>query len=135
MVKKAPLQAVLSFYNMRKDFTQVSELLIHVAQTRGKLKRGSGLDIPSAARSVISDWTTGKFRYFALPPAESAADDAKAVQETAEIVPALSHAIDIDALFSGSGAQPTVLGAPQEDDGDDDSAMGDGDGGGGVEVD
>ena len=59
-----------------------SELLIHVAQVRGKLKKntglrhvldcylleggaGAGLDLASAAKSVISDWTTGKFRYFA----------------------------------------------------------------------
>mmetsp|Transcript_58465 Transcript_58465/g.148199 ORF Transcript_58465/g.148199 Transcript_58465/m.148199 type:complete len:474 (-) Transcript_58465:68-1489(-) len=127
MVRKAPRQALLSFYGMSKDFSQVAEFLIHVAQTRGKLRRGSGLDIPSAARSVISDWTTGKFRYYALPPAESAADDARAVQESAEILPALSRALDIDSLFSGQGDQPAVLGAPKEgEEGEeDDDAMGD----------
>mmetsp|Transcript_83032 Transcript_83032/g.240229 ORF Transcript_83032/g.240229 Transcript_83032/m.240229 type:complete len:473 (+) Transcript_83032:82-1500(+) len=125
MIRKAPREALLKFYGLQSDFATVADLLIHVAQARGRLRRGSGLDLPSAARSVISDWTTGKFRYYALPPADSAAE-AQAVAETAEILPSLSEAFDIDALFSGEGDKPTVLGMPQEDDGSADVAMGDG---------
>ena len=31
-----------------------------VAQSLGKLKRGSGLDMQAAARGVLQDWTAGK---------------------------------------------------------------------------
>merc|ERR1712039_1161572 len=113
---------------MKKDFSQVSEFLIHVAQTRGKLRRGSGLDMESAARSVISDWTTGKFRYYALPPADSATAAAAASVETADVVGGLSQALDIDALIDGQGQQPLVLGVPKEVDDSGDVAMGADDG-------
>ncbi|OLQ03513.1 Guanine nucleotide-binding protein-like 3-like [Symbiodinium microadriaticum] len=129
------MSALLDFYGLQADFQQVSDFLIHVAQTRGKLKRNSagggvGLDIPSAARAVITDWTTGKFRYYVLPPSSSGADAAAAEAETAEVVTSLAPALDIDALFSGQGAEVEVLGAPKEDDEDED--MG---GSGAVEVD
>ncbi|CAL1143717.1 unnamed protein product [Cladocopium goreaui] len=80
LAAKAPREALLNFYGLR-DFKDVSEFLIHVAQVRGKLKKnaggaGAGLDLASAARSVISDWTTGKFRYYVLPPASSSQDAA-----------------------------------------------------------
>jgi len=124
MLLKAPREAVLKFYGLRRDFSAVAEFLIHVAQARGKLRRGAGLDLPSAARSVIADWTTGKFRYFAMPPNDSGAE-AAAVAETSQILPTMSKAFDIDALFSGAGEKPAVLGAPQED-GPGDVSMGDG---------
>lgn len=126
MVGKAPRDALLKFYGLGRDFGHVDDFLIHVAQARGKLKRGSGLDIPSAARSVISDWTTGKFKYYALPPADSEAADSGATAETAEVVPALSRALDIDAMFSGAGDRPAVLGAPAEEDAAMDGAAGEG---------
>lgn len=112
LIAKAPREAVLKFYNMDRDFGNVSEFIFHVAQTRGKLKRGAGLDLPSAARSVISDWTTGKFRYYVLPPAADSAATAQASEETAEVVSSLAPRLDIDALFGGSGSTPSVLGAP-----------------------
>mmetsp|Transcript_34956 Transcript_34956/g.96647 ORF Transcript_34956/g.96647 Transcript_34956/m.96647 type:complete len:494 (-) Transcript_34956:82-1563(-) len=126
LLKKAPREAVLQFYGLEADFPSVAEFLNHVAQVRGKLRRGSGLDIPSAARAVISDWTTGRFRYFALPPAESnAAAMARVEAETAEVVGAFAPALDIDALLAGGGAGPAVLGAPAQagHGGPDDAAM------------
>lgn len=135
LAAKAPREALLNFYGLR-DFKDVSEFLIHVAQVRGKLKKnaggaGAGLDLASAARSVISDWTTGKFRYYVLPPASSSQDAAIAEAETAEVVTSLAPALDIDALFSSQGEDPSVLGAPRDED--DEDAMCDE--GGGVEVD
>lgn len=131
---KAPRQALLDFYGL-PNFQEVSDFLIHVAQVRGKLKKNSGgasagLDLASAARSVISDWTTGKFRYYVLPPSSSAQDAALAEAETAEVVTTLAPALDIDALF-GKGENPSVLGAPKDTD---DDCMGE-DQAGGVEVD
>merc|ERR1711879_235171 len=112
LLKKAPCEAVKRFYNLQSDCASVQEFLTHVAQVRGKLRRGSGLDIPSTARSIITDWTTGKFRYYAMPPAESsAAAMAQVEAETAEVVTKLAPALDIDALFSGdaSGEKTDVL--------------------------
>merc|ERR1719478_421051 len=73
LLKKAPKEAVCQFYGLQ-NFRTVDEFLIHVAQVRGKLRRGSGLHMAEAARSVISDWTTGKFRYYVLPPAISSTE-------------------------------------------------------------
>jgi len=134
LISKAPREALLNFYGL-SDFKDVSDFLIHVAQVRGKLKKnaggaGAGLDLASAARAVISDWTTGKFRYYVLPPASSNHDAAVAEAETAEVVTSLAPALDIDALFSGRGEDPSVLGAPREEDED---AMCDDEGG--IEVD
>jgi len=133
---KAPRQALLDFYGLKQDFTDVHAFLVHVAQVRGKLKKNpgggpAGLDLPSAARSVISDWTTGKFRYYVMPPSRSGEDAAEAEAETAAVVSSMAPAFDIDALFSGVGEDPAVLGAPQEEDDDD---MSDG-AGGAVQVD
>eukprot|EP00435_Cladocopium_sp_Y103_P025967 s444_g6.t1 len=102
---------IVHFIRAKKNTPGPSEFLIHVAQVRGKLKKnaggaGAGLDLASAARSVISDWTTGKFRYYVLPPASSSQDAAIAEAETAEVVTSLAPALDIDALFSkGQGGK------------------------------
>lgn len=115
MIKKAPLESLLKFYNFDSPFDSVREFLIHVAQTRGKLRKGSGLDMETAAKSVISDWTTGKFRYFLMPPADSEEAAANATKETSEVVTFLNHALDIDALCDGKGDKPLVLGCPGRD--------------------
>mmetsp|Transcript_43312 Transcript_43312/g.92720 ORF Transcript_43312/g.92720 Transcript_43312/m.92720 type:complete len:484 (+) Transcript_43312:150-1601(+) len=119
MLEKAPSEAVASFYGLPENtkitnLSQVQEFIAHVAQQRGKLRRGSALDMDSAAKSIISDWTTGKFRYYANPPADSAKEDAAAAAESIELVTTMSAAFDIDALFNGRGAKPAVLGAPNQ---------------------
>merc|ERR1712151_73360 len=118
---KAPRDALLSFYGLSCDFQTIDDFLIHVAQTRGKRKRNNrgqsgGLDLESAARCVITDWTTGKFRYFVLPPASSATDAAIAEAESAQVVTGLAPALDIDALIGGRGQMPTVLGRSTQAD-------------------
>lgn len=129
LVKKTPREALLEFYGREHDFASPREFLIHVAQTRGKLKRGSGLDIESAARSVIQDWTTGRFRYFIMPPAVAEETMAAIQSETAEVVSGLAPALDIDALLGGGDddamsevakPMPVVLGVPSREGGEDD---------------
>mmetsp|Transcript_33279 Transcript_33279/g.75845 ORF Transcript_33279/g.75845 Transcript_33279/m.75845 type:complete len:491 (-) Transcript_33279:38-1510(-) len=115
LVIKAPRQALLQYYGFSQDFATATEFLTYVAQTGGKLKRGGGLELASAARSVIADWTAGKIRYYVLPP-DCSQDVAKAVEaESAQVVTALAPDFDIDALFSGGGESPVVLGAPVQD--------------------
>jgi len=112
MLAKAPREAVLKFYGLETGFQCYHDFLCHVARTRGKLKRGSGLDLESAARSVISDWTTGKFRYFVMPPAADALTTKAAEAEVVEVVSSLAPRLDIDALFGDGGNKPAVLGVP-----------------------
>mmetsp|Transcript_72011 Transcript_72011/g.211423 ORF Transcript_72011/g.211423 Transcript_72011/m.211423 type:complete len:516 (-) Transcript_72011:36-1583(-) len=126
LLKKAPREALQKFYHFSDAVSTVSDFLIHVAKDRGKMKRGGGLDLENAARSVILDWTLGKFRYFTLPPVDSNVDAKLAEEETAAVVTQLAPAFDIDALFSGAGVQPAVLGAPTAGGGGDDDAMSDG---------
>ncbi|CAE8596978.1 unnamed protein product, partial [Polarella glacialis] len=96
---------------------------------RGKTKRNTGgvpagLDLETAAKTVISDWTTGKFRYYVLPPSSSAADAAAAEAESAQVVNTMAPALDIDAMFNNEvGEEPSILGAPQEDEIDPDDEM------------
>lgn len=107
---------------------------------RGKLVKGSALDLDSAARSVIQDWTSGRFRYFVMPPAHNEGPRSAEEAETADVVTTLAPALDIDALFEdddamgGAAAKPVVLGAPMQGDSDDDSMECE-NGGGMVEVD
>lgn len=107
LIQKTPRESLIKFYGF--DFSSTSDFLQNVARVRGKLQRGRGLDIPQAAKSVITDWTDGKFRYYVLP-AETAANNAVGV--TAEVVTTLAPALDIASLLSGRGAAPLVLGAP-----------------------
>jgi len=103
--------------------------------------KGSALDIPSAARSVIQDWTAGRFRYYVMPPTMAEGSMAAVESETAEVVGSLAPALDIDALLDGDDesmggptSKPAVLGAPVQSRGGDDSMDCD-DGRGMVEVD
>eukprot|EP00747_Dinoflagellata_sp_TGD_P023294 gnl/TRDRNA2_/TRDRNA2_129705_c0_seq1.p1 gnl/TRDRNA2_/TRDRNA2_129705_c0~~gnl/TRDRNA2_/TRDRNA2_129705_c0_seq1.p1 ORF type:complete len:455 (+),score=123.27 gnl/TRDRNA2_/TRDRNA2_129705_c0_seq1:165-1367(+) len=114
LVAKTPREALHSFYGIEHDINAPGDFLVHVAKTRGKLVRGKGLDIPAAARSVLTDWTTGKFRYFVLPPKGSEAVMQAAVAESTQVVSSLAPKFDIDALLRGQGAAPVVLGRPQQ---------------------
>ncbi|CAK0859009.1 unnamed protein product [Prorocentrum cordatum] len=126
LIAKAPRQSLLEYYGLEQDFGTVGEFLVHVARTRGKLKRGSGLDLPSAAKAVVTDWTSGRFRYYVLPPKEFVAAAGAAERETAEVVHRLAPALDINALLNGKGDAPMVIGGPgvlrQAGDGDVDMA-------------
>jgi len=135
LVAKSPREALLQFYGLPAGFASTSEFLVHVAQARGKLRRGSGLDLVAAAKSVISDWTTGRFRYYTLPPVapERAAAAAEEVMETAEVVSTLAPALDLEALLASGGDMPTVLGAPPTPPDEDVDAGGDAAMGGAVE--
>lgn len=131
LITKTPRSALLEFYGADHDFATPAQFLVHVAQTRGKLLRGSALDIPSAARSVIQDWTAGRFRYFVMPPMIAAGALAAVEVETADVLSSLAPALDLDALVNGDAdgmagpsSQPVVLAAPLEKDEDDDMDCG-----------
>lgn len=113
LIAKTPRDALRQFYDVPESVTSPQEFLFHIARTRGKLVRGGGLDVPSAARSIITDWTVGRFRYFVMPP-ETAEASTAALQESAEVVSSLAPALDIDALMAGGGEteKAPVLGVP-----------------------
>jgi len=143
LMLKTPRESLLEFYASDHDFADARDFLVHVAQTRGKLARGSKLDLESAARSVIQDWTAGRFRYFVMPPAVIEGAATVGEPDSADVVGNLAPAFDIDALFGSSDdimagggdvCKPVVLGAPVQG-GRGDDAMDCEDGGGMVEVD
>jgi nuclear GTP-binding protein len=143
LISKTPREALLEYYGAEHNFSSPQEFLIHVAQSRGKLLKGSALDIPSAARAVIQDWTAGRFRYFVMPPVVSEGSVAAIEAETAEIVHNLAPALDINALLSGGDesmdegamSKPAVLGVPVVPGMGDDAMDCEGAGSGMVEVD
>lgn len=109
MLAKAPREVVLKHYNLERDFTAVTEFLVHIAEQRGKFKRGFGVDLQSAAKSVITDWNTGRFRYYVLPP-EIIECDPATFEEPPKLVSSLGPEFDIEVR------QPVVLGVPAQGD-------------------
>ncbi|EER18581.1 Nuclear GTP-binding protein NUG1, putative [Perkinsus marinus ATCC 50983] len=93
LVKRTPRNAVLKHFKM-PAFESVTELVGHVCRTRGKLRRGGAPDFRQGAKDVLREWTTGRLRFFCMPPA---ADKGKVF---AKVVAAASPEFDIDALFS-----------------------------------
>lgn len=71
-----PVEAILSrvrkedlmlFYRL-PDFASSDEFLELLAKRFGKLKRGGVADTFTAARKILTDWNTGKIKYFTAPP-------------------------------------------------------------------
>ena len=69
LVGKVRREQLLQYYGV-PDFAHPHDFIVAIAQMRGKIKRGSGLDLHSAAISILSDWTSGKFRYYVMPPVQ-----------------------------------------------------------------
>ncbi len=73
-------------------FQTTAEFLVLVAQKRGKLSKGGVLDLEATARSVITDWNTGKIKFFTQPP--------EIVRGPAEVVSELAPELDLDSFLS-----------------------------------
>lgn len=50
-------------------FNNAYEFLVLLGQQRGKLKKGGVPDVQLVARSVLTDWNSGKIPFFTDPPA------------------------------------------------------------------
>lgn len=56
------------------DFETPRELLMRVAEVRGKLKKGGILDLETAGKLILHDWCQGSIKYYTLPPTSKSID-------------------------------------------------------------
>uniref|UniRef100_A0A8D0HPS4 Uncharacterized protein n=1 Tax=Sphenodon punctatus TaxID=8508 RepID=A0A8D0HPS4_SPHPU len=80
------------------DFRDTLEFLAHLARRQGKLKKGGTPDHDKAAKTVLSDWTSGKISYFTHPPETHTLP----THISAEIVAEMGKAFDFEALEQGN---------------------------------
>lgn len=70
-----------------------------------KVKKGGVRDLSTAARHVLTEWATGKIRYYSMPPSggksseEATAAIEKEIEGEAKILNTFSEEFDINALF------------------------------------
>uniref|UniRef100_V9KKD1 Guanine nucleotide-binding protein-like 3 (Nucleolar)-like protein n=1 Tax=Callorhinchus milii TaxID=7868 RepID=V9KKD1_CALMI len=76
------------------EFRDVEQFLCVLAHRQGRLRRGGIPDQDAAARSVLTDWTSGKISYFTHPPASHSLP----THLSAQIVSEMGKAFDIDEL-------------------------------------
>ncbi|KAH9813443.1 P-loop containing nucleoside triphosphate hydrolase protein [Melampsora americana] len=86
-------------YNGQTEEDRTKEFLIHVARSRGRVKKGGIPDLVGTARSILRDWNSGRIPYYtippALPPAASSVSTARAT-----IMNEYGVEFDFEALFS-----------------------------------
>jgi len=66
-LRRCRVEQLMQSYKIPK-FDTVNEFLVHVAQKRGRLKRGGGADLDAAARTVLQDWNGGRISFYTEPP-------------------------------------------------------------------
>ncbi|XP_075041030.1 guanine nucleotide-binding protein-like 3-like protein [Mixophyes fleayi] len=76
------------------DFRDTLEFLAMLAKRQGKLKKGGMPDHEKAAKSVLTDWVSGKISYFTHPPETHTLP----THISAEIVTEMGKAFDFEAL-------------------------------------
>lgn len=70
LVKRAAPQALMLKYSVPAFGDDPRTFLVHVARSRGKLKKGGVPDLDAAAREVIKDFAKGHLKFYVEPPAE-----------------------------------------------------------------
>jgi nuclear GTP-binding protein len=101
LLARAPKGAVLRHFCVA-DFDSVAAFLVQIAKARGKFKKGGAANLEAAARVVLTDWTSGKLRYYCMPPkARGVEDENAALAQEAQVVTSYGQELDIEALFRG----------------------------------
>ncbi|GAB4820326.1 hypothetical protein N2152v2_007372 [Parachlorella kessleri] len=67
IVRRCPARQLMQLYKV-PAFQGADQFLQHVAQARGKLKRGGTVDVQAAAKIVLQDWNDGRIPYYTVPP-------------------------------------------------------------------
>merc|ERR1712118_460563 len=105
LLARAPKGAVLRHFCVA-DFDSTAGFLVQIAKARGKFKKGGAANLEAAARVVLSDWTSGKLRYYCMPPKTRGVDDENAaLAEEAQVVTSYGKELDIEALFRGEASE------------------------------
>ncbi|XP_075691344.1 guanine nucleotide-binding protein-like 3-like protein [Rhinoderma darwinii] len=92
------------------DFRDTLEFLAMLAKRQGKLKKGGVPDHEKAAKSVLTDWVSGRISYFTHPPETHTLP----THISAEIVTEMGKAFDFEALeMDNKESLSKVQSAPQ----------------------
>ncbi|XP_069798857.1 guanine nucleotide-binding protein-like 3-like protein [Dendropsophus ebraccatus] len=92
------------------DFKDTLEFLAMLAKRQGKLKKGGMPDHEKAAKSVLTDWVSGRITYFTHPPETHTLP----MHISAEIVTEMGKAFDFEALeMDNNESLSKVQSAPQ----------------------
>ena len=109
IVRKCPAKQLMRVYRI-PAFKDADEFIRHVAQVRGKLRRGGLADTIGAARLILQDWNTGAIPFYSLPPERSGKE-----YEASAVVGEWGSAFNAEEVFKNE--QSTVIaGLPSLDD-------------------
>lgn len=91
ILKRISTPQLMELYDVH-EFSTPEEFFSKKAARMGRFKRGGVPDILAAARSVLTDWNSGKIRYYTVPPEEPVC------QLSAEIVTQMAKEFDINSF-------------------------------------
>lgn len=113
LLTRAPAEAMMKHFQL-PSYRDATDFLVMIAKARGKLKKKGIYDLPAAAKHVLSEWATGKIRYYCMPPKDMDAKPQIVTSFSAEFDIAALEANDLkelsnetDAVCMESGAQGT----------------------------
>lgn len=67
ILKRTNKEEILMHYTIA-DYSNPTQFLFNVCQSRGKYKKGGVVDLEGAARLVIEDWNNGRMNHYLPPP-------------------------------------------------------------------
>ncbi|XP_043475681.1 guanine nucleotide-binding protein-like 3 homolog [Leptopilina heterotoma] len=91
ILKRISTPQLMELYDIH-EFSTPEEFFTKKAARMGRFKRGGVPDMLAAARSVLTDWNSGKIRYYTVPPEEPVC------QLSAEIVTQMAKEFDINSF-------------------------------------
>ncbi|XP_073496147.1 guanine nucleotide-binding protein-like 3-like protein isoform X2 [Phyllobates terribilis] len=109
ILRRCNKDQILQHYKVT-DFRDTLEFLAMLAKRQGKLKKGGTPDHEKAAKSVLTDWVSGRISYFTHPPETHTLP----THISAEIVTEMGKAFDFEALeLDNNESLSRVQSAPQ----------------------
>lgn len=131
IIERADPALLCKLYNI-PSFTDLRDLLIKIALTRGRLGKGGIPDLQGAALQILRDWNSGKIPYFTRPPAVHPANAPAPVVEgendiamdgdrvgEAKLLTKLSEAFSLEGLFDNLGDEAAWDGPEPEPEAED----------------